>query len=82
MSAAALWRYDGSRRTLAGERLGGWGVLDVTLVAEEWTPGLTVRLALTNAFDHRYAQPASGTNWQDALEQDGRSLLMTIGYRF
>jgi len=55
---------------------------DVTVLAEEWASGLTLRLALTNVFDHRYTQPASRTNWQDALEQDGRSLLLTASYRF
>lgn len=82
LSAASLWRYDGTRRTLGGDRLGSFGLLDATLVAEEWATGLTLRLALTNVFDHRYTQPASATNWQDALEQDGRSLLLTASYRF
>ena len=39
-------------------------------------------VAATNLLDRDYAHPATATNWQDALDQDGRSVLLRIGYRF
>ena len=33
-------------------------------------------------FDKRYSLPVSDTNWQPALEQDGRSLRVALLYAF
>jgi outer membrane receptor protein involved in Fe transport len=41
-----------------------------------------VSLGIGNLFDRRYAQPAADTNWQNALEQDGRSLRIQLSQRF
>lgn len=82
MRVAALWRYDGHRFTLGRERLGGWGVLDATLTMDGPVQGLDLTLAVTNLLDREYSHPAADTNWQDALEQDGRGALLRIGYRF
>ena len=35
-----------------------------------------------NLFDKRYAHPGSDTNWQNAFEQDGRSVRLQLGFRY
>jgi len=37
---------------------------------------------LDNLFGKRYAQPASANNWQNSLEQDGRSVRIKLSYTF
>jgi iron complex outermembrane receptor protein len=43
---------------------------------------LAVSLTVQNLFGKHQAQPASDTNWQNALEQDGRSLRVSAQYAF
>lgn len=45
-------------------------------------PGLELALDLHNLFDQRYAHPGADTNWQNALEQDGRSVRVKLSYHF
>ena len=44
-------------------------------------PGLELSLGIYNLLDKRYSQPAAAINWQDALQQDGRSVLVKLSYR-
>jgi outer membrane receptor protein involved in Fe transport len=44
--------------------------------------GLELTFSAHNLFDKRYAHPGADTNWQNALEQDGRSLRVKASYRF
>ena len=44
--------------------------------------GLDLSLTLSNLFDKRYAHPGAETNWQDALEQDGRKVSVRAIYHF
>lgn len=75
-------QYDGSRRTLQGNRLDDYWLSNLNLSAERWVKGMTFSLRIHNLFDQRYVHPGSDTNWQDALEQDGRSLRLRVDYRF
>lgn len=75
-------RYDGKRRSLDGSDLGGYAVSNLRLSADQWAKGLEVALAVSNLFDKRYAHPGADSNWQNALEQDGRSVRLAVGYRF
>lgn len=75
-------RYDGPRRTLAGERTGGFTVHDLTLTADFPEHGLRTGLTASNLFGKRYALPASSANWQDALPQDGASLRAWVRWSF
>ena len=49
------------------------------LSTDKWVKGLDVSLGLYNLFDTRYAHPGSDINWQNALEQDGRSARLKTG---
>jgi iron complex outermembrane receptor protein len=75
-------RYDSSRSSLDGSRLGGYAVSNLTVSADTLAPGLELSLTASNLFDKRYAQPAAATNWQNALVQDGRSLRVALALAF
>lgn len=77
-------QYDSKRRTVAGNKLDGYWLSNLHLVADKWARGLEVSLGLYNLFNTRYAHPAAlGTiNWQNALAQDGRSVRLKATYQF
>lgn len=76
------WRYDSRRLSVDGSWLGGYAVSNLHLSSDAIAPGLELSLTIGNLFDKRYAQPGSDTNWQNALDQDGRSLRVQLDYRF
>jgi outer membrane receptor protein involved in Fe transport len=43
---------------------------------------LRVSVGLYNLLDRSYTQPGSDTTWQNAFEQDGRSIQFNLRYRF
>ena len=75
-------RYDSKRLSLDGTRLGAYAVSNLHLSTEALARGLELSLGIHNLFDKHYAQPAANTNWQNALEQDGRSMRAKVNYRF
>ena len=75
-------RFDSQRLTLDGSRLGGYAVSNLHLRTEALAKGLELSLTVQNLLDKRYAQPGADTNWQNALEQDGRSVRVNASYRF
>jgi outer membrane receptor protein involved in Fe transport len=80
--AAYELRYDGQRLTQDGSYLGGHALSNLILSHEGLARGLEVSLGIFNLFDKRYAHPGADTNWQNALEQDGRSVRVKANYRF
>ncbi len=66
-------RHDGARLTNEGRSLAGHTLLNVSL-ATALAPGLELWLGAQNANGARYQHPGSRNTWQDALDQDGRSL--------
>lgn len=75
-------RFDSRRLSLDGTELGGYALSNLLLSTSVLANGLELSLGIHNLFDKRYAQPGADSNWQNALEQDGRSLLVKVGYRF
>ena len=82
LRAAYELRYDGSRLARDGQRLGGQGVSGLMLSTTAVARGLELGLRIDNLLDKRYAHPGADTNWQNAFEQDGRSLRLQAAYRF
>jgi outer membrane receptor protein involved in Fe transport len=82
LRAGYEWRYDSRRLTLDGSKVGGHAVSNLHLSTEALARGLELSLGIQNLFDKRYAHPAADTNWQNALEQDGRSVRLSASYRF
>jgi iron complex outermembrane receptor protein len=74
--------YDSRRLSLDGTRLGGYALSNLHLSTEALAEGLELSLTIRNLFDKRYAHPGADFNWQNALEQDGRSVLGKLEYRF
>lgn len=75
-------RYDSPRMTLNGATLGGYALSNVYLSRESILKGFDLSLAVDNLCARRYAQPASANNWQNSLEQDGRSVRVNATYAF
>lgn len=75
-------RYDSKRLTLDGSDTGGYALSNLHLSTERLAPGLEVSLGLYNLFDKRYAHPGADSNWQNAIEQDGRSVRLALNWRF
>jgi iron complex outermembrane receptor protein len=75
-------QYSSKRQAIDGTDLDGYWLSNLHLSADKWAKGLEVSLSLYNLFDTRYAHPGSDINWQNALEQDGRSTRLKVSYQF
>ena len=75
-------QYASQRLAIDGTALDGYWLSNLNLVADKWARGLDVSLGIYNAFDRRYLHPGSRNNWQNALEQDGRSVRLKLIYKF
>jgi iron complex outermembrane receptor protein len=75
-------RYDSTRLTVDGSKLGGYALSNLHLGTEALAKGLELSLNIANLFDKRHAHPGSDTNWQNALDQDGRRVRVGLNYRF
>ncbi len=75
-------QYSSRRHSLDGTELDGYWLANLNLVAARWARGLDVSLGLYNLFDARYTQPGASNNWQNAIEQDGRSVRLRLVQRF
>ena len=74
--------YDSQRLSLDGSELGGYTLSSLTLETESLAAGLDLSLGVVNLFDKRYQQPGDYTNYQNAFEQDGRSVRLALRQRF
>ena len=75
-------QYDGKRLSLDGTRLGGYAISNLNLSSTALAPGVDLSVRIVNLFDKRYSVPGASTNWQNAFEQDGRSLSVKIVFGF
>ncbi|PKO34341.1 MAG: TonB-dependent receptor [Betaproteobacteria bacterium HGW-Betaproteobacteria-7] len=75
-------QYEGRRKTLDGSMLDAYALSHVNLVADKWLRGMEVALGVRNLFGQRYHHPGADSNWQNRLEQDGRNVMLSVGYRF
>ncbi len=75
-------RYVSTRRTLAGSDAGAYVVPNFTLFSQKALKGWEVSASMYNAFDEIYSDPASGTQQQDIIFQDGRNFRLKFTYRF
>lgn len=76
LSSGIELQYLGSRRTLAGNRVGDHLITNLTLFSQKWVKGLECSLSLYNLFDQRFSDPASSDHAMDTIRQDG------FGWRF
>jgi iron complex outermembrane receptor protein len=75
-------QYDAKRLSPDGSYVDDYWLSNLNLTTSNWAKGLEVSLGIRNLFDQHYAHPASFRNWQNALDQDGRSVRAKLEYRF
>lgn len=88
--AGIEYQFTGPRRVPAGGQVGGFGVVNLTLLSQ--SSGNTVELSASvyNLFNKRYADPASEEHFDNgmpprhlhALQRDGRSWRILASVRF
>jgi iron complex outermembrane receptor protein len=69
---AAEEHYTSSRKTITGNRTGGFAVTNLTLYGRKILPGLEFSASVYNLLDKRFRDPVSAAHLQDTIEQDGR----------
>ncbi len=82
LAAGLEVQYTGSRHTVNGTEVGGFVVVNVTLLSKELAPGLEISASVSNLLDKRYADPASEEHVQDAILQDGRNGRLKLTWKF
>ena len=75
-------QYTSRRRTVAATEVGGFVVLNLTLLVRDLAPGLQLSATISNLLDKRYADPASEEHVQDSILQDGRSGRIKLTWSF
>ncbi len=75
--------YTGRRITLAGNEVGGFTVVNLTLLSRDLTPGLTLSASVYNLLDKVYYDPGSSGNAPlDSLQQNGRNYRIKLTWKF
>jgi outer membrane receptor protein involved in Fe transport len=75
-------RYESQRLTKDGSHLDGYTVSNLALSRNARRKGLEASLGIYNLFDRHYVTPGASFNWQNAFDQDGRSVSIKLGYQF
>ena len=75
-------RHDSARLSLDGSRLRAYTLSNLNLATQALIKGTELSINISNLFDTRYAQPAASFNWQNALQQDGRTVRVKMTMRF
>ncbi len=75
-------RYVSSRKTLGDRHVGGFFLTNINVLYKKLLPGLDLSAGLYNVFNRKYYHPGSAEHIQDALQQDGRSFRVRLGYGF
>jgi outer membrane receptor protein involved in Fe transport len=93
VSAAAELRYESGRRTVQATRTDPFLITNLNLDVHPFrrigvpdAAGLLdafdIALRVTNLFDTRYAYPGGTEHVQAGIEQDGRGVMVRVGYEF
>lgn len=73
----------GPRNTLAGRRIEGFGVTNLTVFGRNRSRTVEASLSVHNVLDKEYNDPVSGDLFPiDRLQQDGRSIRVKLTYAF
>ena len=80
--ASAEARFVSARRTVAGASAPGYGIANLTLLAQPLSRGLELSGTVYNLFDHAYGDPGGEELAQDIVMQDGRVFRVGVRYQF
>lgn len=69
-------------QTIPGGTASGFGVLNLTLFSQNLIKNLEFSASVYNLLNTTYSDPASRFHLQDMIEQDGRSFMVKMTYRF
>jgi outer membrane receptor for ferrienterochelin and colicins len=75
-------QYHGAARTLRGNRADDFLLTNLTLFNRRSGKGLEVSGTIRNVFDVDYGWPGAEDHLQDVIEQNGRTFLGKLSYRF
>jgi len=81
-SAALDGQYAGTVTTLAGNTLGGFPVLNATLIAHTLGKHAGISASVYNLLDKKYSFPGRPEDPEDSLRQDGTTFRLKLTYRF
>jgi outer membrane receptor for ferrienterochelin and colicins len=75
-------QYTGKVMTLAGNTLGGFSVLNATLIGHTLGKHADISAGVHNLLDKKYSFPGRPEDPEDALPQDGTTFRVKLTYRF
>jgi iron complex outermembrane receptor protein len=92
-SAAAELRYESGRKTVVGTRTDPFLIANLNLAIHPFGRtrttvgfgahhGFELGLRIINLFNTRYAYPGGAQHVQAGIEQDGRAVMVRLGYEF
>jgi len=81
-SVASDGQYTGEVTTLGGNTLGGFSVLNATLIGHALRKRADISASVYNLLDKRYSFPGRPEDPEDALLQDGTTFRIKLTYRF
>ena len=81
-SAALDGQYTGTVTTLAGNTLGGFSVLNATVIGHTLGKRADISASVYNLLDKKYSFPGRPEDPEDALLQDGTTFRVKLTYRF
>jgi iron complex outermembrane receptor protein len=74
--------YTSSRKTVQGNRTGGFWLTNLTLSSARLWDHVSLSASLYNLFDKEYGDPGSTEHLQDVIEQDGRTFRVKVTASF
>jgi iron complex outermembrane receptor protein len=74
--------YMSSRKTLAGNEVGGYVVPNLTLSTQKLMRGFDLSFSMYNFSNTKYGEPGGEEHIQDVLWQDGRTFRFKVSYLF
>jgi iron complex outermembrane receptor protein len=75
-------QYSSRRKTLAEEKTNNYLLSNLTFTWIDAMKNMDISFGIYNLFNTRYYHPAWGDNELDSIEQNGRSFLFNMRYRF
>ena len=80
--AGAEVLYTDRVRTLSGEQIDGFALVNLTLFSRELLKGLEASVSVYNVFDIHYGYPGSADHRQEMLPGQGRDFRVKLTYHF
>jgi outer membrane receptor for ferrienterochelin and colicins len=81
-SASLDGQYTGAVTTLAGNTLGGFSVLNATLIGHTLSQHADISVSVYNLLDKKYSFPGRPEDPENAIPQDGTGFRVKLTYRF